>query len=324
MVLSPVSDTRDTSLDENAVRLDLTTLTRPTLSFEFFPPKTEAGFDNLVKRLESMSDMNPVWIDVTFGAGGSTPEKTIEICDIALKKCKLNVLMHLTCTNSTRACLDTVLERMKAIGVRNILALRGDPPSHTAECIASDGEFNHAADLVRYIRSRYGDYFCIGVAGYPEGHADCESFESDIRYLKEKVSAGADMIITQFFYDVNAYFNFLQTAREAGINVPIIPGIMPIMSVVSLKRMTTMCKVSLPTSISEHLLTIENDDDKVKAYGVSLAAEMCKELLSKEVPGVHLYTMNNEENIRKIVKAIAPFLPSKHSIWLQSDQTRID
>lgn len=326
MVLSPEEQaiTVKTDLKGSGLRLDFSTITKPTLSFEYFPPKTEVGFDNLIKRLESMSDMNPVWIDVTFGAGGSTTERTIEICDLALNKFNLNVLMHLTCTNMTRASLDSILDRMKAIGVRNILALRGDPPGNAAEWTACEGGFEHAIDLVRYIRSKFGDYFCIGVAGYPEGHADCKSFEYDLQFLKEKVAAGADMIITQLFYDVNAYFNFVDRVRDLGVSVPIIPGIMPILSVASVNRMTKMCRVTLPSFISDHLENLSENDEKVKEYGVSLAAEMCKELLSRQVPGVHIYTMNNEENIRQIVKEISPFLPSKHSVWLQAGQTRIE
>ena len=288
----------------------------PTLSFEFFPPKTDQGMANLMKRMDSMSDMKPEWIDVTFGAGGSTKNRTLEICEMAVKDFGMNVMMHLTCTNMSRNDIDSVLGKMKSIGIRNVLALRGDPPTGTTEWITSDSGFSHAVDLVRYIRSKFDDYFCIAVAGYPEGHADSDSFESDLHFLKEKVDAGADVVVTQLFYDTEAYFEFVQRLRHLGVRVPVIPGVMPISSLPSLKRMSSMCRVHVPDAILNDLEAIKEDEEAVREYGVNLAAQMCKDLLKHQVAGVHIYTMNNEDNIREIVKQIAPLLPSRYSEWL--------
>jgi methylenetetrahydrofolate reductase (NADPH) len=314
MVLSREgSASHEVSQNVVAVPLDLSIRTQQTLSFEFFPPKTDAGLENLFRRLESMSDMKPKWIDVTFGAGGGTRDRTLEICDFALNKLGLNVMMHLTCTNMTQDDLDIILKRMRDIGIRNILALRGDPPAHESCWTPSADGFKHAVDLVRYIRQKYGDYFCIAVAGYPEGHADCESLEIDIHHLKDKVLAGASLVVTQLFYDVGAYFRFVTRLKELGVSVPVIPGIMPILSTSSLKRMTTLCKVSVPESVLRDLESFGDDEKRTREYGVDLAVQMCRELLSHKAPGIHIYTMNNEENIRTIVEGLDSMFSSMHS-----------
>jgi methylenetetrahydrofolate reductase (NADPH) len=291
---------------------------KPTISFEYFPPKTEAGVENLHKRMSAMCDMKPIWIDVTFGAGGSTTERTLEICESAVKKYGVDVMMHLTCTNMKRSDLDVILDRIKQAGIRNILALRGDPPADSSEWTQCEGGFSHAVDLVRYIRSQHGDYFCIGVAGYPEGHADCESIEKDLGYLKAKVEAGADLIVTQLFYDNKHYFEFVRRVRDMGVNVPVIPGVMPILSYAGLKRMTTMCRVELPNDIDRAVEAIKDDENRVKEFGIELATQMCADLIKRGAPGVHIYTMNHEDNVREIVKGIAPILPAQHVEWLTS------
>ena len=298
----------------------LSELEHPTVSFEYFPPKTDVGVENLNSRIHSMRNMNPAWIDVTFGAGGSTTERTLDICSGAIKRFGVNVMMHLTCTNMKKSDLDSVLDRMHAAGIRNIMALRGDPPVDAQAWTACEGGFAHAVDLVRYIRAKFGDFFCIGVAGYPEGHSDCESLEQDWRYLKDKVDAGADLVITQLYYDNSLFFNFLDKARSMGITCPILPGIMPIMTYPGFVRMTTMCKTYVPVEISKQLEVIKDDPVAVAKYGVELAAKMCAELVtSKRVIGVHLYTMNNEENVREIVRKIAPLLPSTHTDWMRTE-----
>lgn len=265
-----------------------------------------------------MCDMNPIWIDVTFGAGGSTTERTLEICESAVKKYGVDVMIHLTCTNMKRADLDDILHRIKRAGIRNILALRGDPPANATEWVQCEGGFSHAVDLVRYIRSEHGDFFCIGVAGYPEGHADCESFDKDLEYLKAKVDAGADLVVTQMFFDNEHYFEFVRRARELGITVPIVPGIMPILTSAGVKRMTAMCKVELPAAIDSAIEAIKDDEAKVKQFGADLAATMCSELIKRGAPGVHIYTMNHEDIVREIVKGIAPVLPAQHTEWMTS------
>lgn len=259
--------------------------------------------------------MNPVWVDVTFGAGGSTADPTLKICERVVKDFGLDVMMHLTCTNMKLDDLNAVLLRIKEAGVRNILALRGDPPATAETWSACDGGFAHAVDLVRHIRATFGDYFCIGVAGYPEGHSDCESLEKDLEYLKDKVEAGADLIITQLFYDTSAYFDFVKRARDIGITVPIIPGIMPILSFAGLKRMTSMWAVRILESIEAAVEAIQDDEKAVKEFGVDFAANMCTDLIKNGVTGVHIYTMNNEDNVRQIVKRISSVLPEVHNRW---------
>lgn len=293
----------------------------PTVSFEYFPPKTDSGMATLGKRILSMKELNPEWIDVTFGAGGSTTERTLEICEKAVKEGGLDVMMHLTCTNMGVDDIDTILEMMKKVGIRNILALRGDPPKDAIEWKQCKSGFRNAVDLVRHIRSRYGDYFCIAVAGYPEGHADCESFDLDLMYLKEKVDAGADLILTQLFYDVSLFEVFRRKVRELGVIVPIIPGVMPVLTYAGLHRMTEMCKVHLPNVISYEVEKIKDDDDKIKEYGIRLAVRMCKDLIQLGVEGIHIYTMNQEETVRAIIRGLSSFLPEKHTHWIIDSST---
>ena len=309
MVLSPtmrLDDNRHLKYSSQRKLADiLAQSVSPTVSFEYFPPKTEVGLENLHSRIVSMAEMHPAWIDVTFGAGGSTSDTTLEICQHAVQKSGVDVMMHLTCTNMKKSDIDEVLSRIKAAGIRNILALRGDPPTTATEWVQCEGGFSHAVDLVKYIREKYDDYFCIGVAGYPEGHTDCESKEADLLHLKEKVDAGADLVITQLFYDNSLFFDFLEKAKNIGITCPIIPGIMPIMTYNGFIRMTTMCKTYVPPALLASLEHIKDDATKVASFGVNLAAKMCTELInSGQVEGVHLYTMNNETNVRHIVDVI--------------------
>lgn len=320
MVLSPSTRLHEPTLNlETSQKISrmLPLASPPTLSFEYFPPKTELGLENLYSRLHSMKNMNPVWIDVTFGAGGSTTERTLEICRKALKH-GLNVMMHLTCTNMRVEEVEKILEQIKEAGIRNILALRGDPPVDSPSWKPCDGGFEHAVDLVRFIKEKYGDYFCIGVAGYPEGHADSESAEKDLEYLRDKVNAGADMIVTQLFYDVEAFFTFVEKARALGITIPIFPGIMPILSSSGLMRMTSMCKVRVPNFVTVAVDQVKDEDQKVREYGIHLAAEMCEALIERGVPGIHIYTMNNEDNVRQIVKRISHLLPENHIEWISN------
>lgn len=200
----------------------------PFYSFEFFPPKTPAGLRNLYARMDRMSALEPMFIDVTWGAGGSTAERTLELSINAQKASGAQAMMHLTCTNMTRARLEQALEDCKKNGIRNILALRGDPPKGEYKWSAVEGGFTHAIDLVRLIRDKYGDYFGIAVAGYPEKHGEAADVDADIQFLKEKCEAGADFIITQPFYDVGIFVQWVGKCRKAGITVPIIPGVMPI------------------------------------------------------------------------------------------------
>merc|ERR1719482_2353366 len=247
-----------------------------------------------------------MWIDVTWGAGGSTSETTTTLCETAMDVTGLDVLMHLTCTNVTTEETRKVLQRCKDKGLCNILALRGDPPKDQENWTATEGGFAHAVDLVRFIRKEFGDYFCIGVAAYPEGHIDAESFDKDLRYYKEKVDAGADFGVTQLFYDPNLYFEFLRKSHAIGVpkSFDVFPGIMPIQSYAGFKRMTGLCKTFVPKAIDEALELIKDNEAAVKEYGIEQAVQMSRELMEGGCPGLHLYTLNLEKSATAICEKL--------------------
>ncbi|EGG23463.1 methylenetetrahydrofolate reductase [Cavenderia fasciculata] len=297
--------------------------TTPFYSFEYFPPKTMEGVQNLYDRLGRMLLLEPLFVDITWGAGGSTSELTLEIADTAQNICGLETMMHLTCTNMQVSQIDFALAKAKESGVRNILALRGDPP-RGEEWKKIEGGFAHASDLVRYIRQHYGDYFGIAVAGYPEGHSDATSLEDDLQHLKTKVDMGADLIITQLFYDVDMFVEFVGKCRAIGINVPIIPGIMPIHTYAGFKRMTTLSKTVVPQHILDALEPIKDNDEEVKKYGVNLCIEMCKQMVAAGVDGLHFYTLNLERSVRKVLKGLEMIRPDqlhRYLPWAQCAST---
>merc|ERR1719197_1937778 len=247
-----------------------------------------------------------MWIDVTWGAGGSTADTTLSLCETAMDVTGLDVLMHLTCTNVTVQQTRDVLQRCKDKGLCNILALRGDPPANASEWTATEGGVAHAVDLVRFIRKEFGDYFCIGVAAYPEGHIDAESFDKDLRYYKEKVDAGADFGVTQLFYDPNLYFEFLKKSHAIGVpkSFNVFPGIMPIQSYAGFRRMTGLCKTFIPKSIDEAIELVKDNEGAVKEYGIELAVQMSRELMAGGAPGLHLYTLNLEKSATAICEKL--------------------
>lgn len=293
-------------------------------SLEFFPPKTGMGFSNLRDRLDRMARaLRPLFVNVTWGAGGSTATKSLELAEICQRELNLTTCLHLTCTNMSRRMIDNALEDAKALGIRNILALRGDPPRaaeyqdvNGAPENAIDEGFVWALDLVKYIKSKYGDYFCIGVAAYPEGHADeshplGQSLEHDIPYLVEKTLAGADFLMTQLFFDTDAYDNFEKRLREhpsdAFKTIPIIPGLMPIQSYQMIKRTTKLSHARVPDSIMARLDAVKKDDEKVKNVGVDILCEIVEQVkeIKSRTPGprgFHFYTLNLEKAVSFIVE----------------------
>lgn len=283
--------------------------TPPFFSFEFFPPKTRSGVENLTARIERMSKLNPAFVDVTWQAGGATSDLTIEICSRVLKYCGTEVVMHITCSNLTQEDIRDALVAAKGAGVRNILALRGDPPKGASGWQSVKGGFEHAADLVRFVRNEFGNYFGIAVGAYPEGHSGCgqddPAYQDDLKYLKEKVDAGADFIMTQLFYDTSVYFRFVSDCRDIGISCPIIPGIMPIQNYRSFRKMVQYFKTKVPDRIIAELEPIKGNDAAVKAFGVNVAVEMCTELLQRGARGMHIYTLNLEKSACEIVAALA-------------------
>ncbi|CEJ05016.1 Putative Methylenetetrahydrofolate reductase [Rhizopus microsporus] len=274
-------------------------------SFEYFPPKTELGYANLVDRIERMAKLGPEFISCTWGAGGSTHERTLELCSTTQSVYGLDTCMHLTCTNMEKDKIDIALKQAKEAGIQNILALRGDPPRGHEYWTPIDNQFTHAIDLVKYIRQQYGDTFCIGVAGYPESHVDSPNKEQDMQYLKEKVDAGADFIVTQFFYDPEAFINWMQNIRHIGITVPVVPCIMPIPTYQSFRRMIHLCNVKVPTKVMKDLDEIKSDDQKVKDYGVRLAVNIINELHKRaNICNFHISTLNLERSTRLILEQL--------------------
>ena len=293
-------------------------------SLEFFPPKTTQGFSNLKARLERMAQgLRPLFVNVTWGAGGSTSAKSLQLAEVTQRELGLTTCLHLTCTNMSRRLVDDALEQAKVLGVRNILALRGDPPRSEeyrddsdpkAEEDDSNRDFTWAVDLVRYIRKQYGDYFCIGVAGYPEGHSDQshpehQSVEHDLPYLVEKTKAGADFIMTQLFYDVEEYLKYEKRLREheSGVfkRIPIIPGLMPVQSYQILRRTTKLSHASLPAEILKRLEAVKGDDEAVKRVGINILSEIVDTMKDTSSPtprGFHFYTLNLEKVVAQILE----------------------
>mmetsp|Transcript_6984 Transcript_6984/g.7628 ORF Transcript_6984/g.7628 Transcript_6984/m.7628 type:complete len:602 (+) Transcript_6984:78-1883(+) len=278
----------------------------PYFSFEFFPPKTEAGVDNLYLRMDRMTALQPLFVDVTWGAGGCTKDLTMAICEYTQTYFGVDVLMHLTCTNLKVEEIKTILKAAKDAGIQNILALRGDPAKGSIAWEAYPGGCANATDLVRLIRREFGDYFCVGVAGFPEGHPNSStgSYEQDVRFLKEKVDAGADFVLTQFFYDTSVFLRFRDDCQRVGITCPIIPGMMPIQSFSSFQKMTTFCKTKVPDVIWKDLAPIKDDDEEVKMYGVKLCILMCRQLHAAGVKGFHFYTLNLEKSVTMVLNEL--------------------
>ena len=274
-------------------------------SLEFFPPKTDAGIENLYLRIERMSSLNPLFVDITMGAGGSTKELTLTIASHIQVYLGVPVLMHLTCASMTCDDIRKVLNAAKEAGITNILALRGDPLRGAAGWQSIDGGLDHAIDLVKLIRKEYNDYFCIAVAGFPEGHPQGKlDLDTEIKYLKEKVDAGADFVMTQFFYDTSVFINFSSKCKANGITCPIIPGMMPIQNFSSFQKMTQYCRTKVPSQIWDDLLPIKEDDEAVKAYGIKLCTEMCNALKENGILIYHFYTLNLEKSVLGVLKEI--------------------
>jgi methylenetetrahydrofolate reductase (NADPH) len=272
-------------------------------SFEYFPPKTEGGIENLLERIERMALLNPLWVDMTWGAGGTTTESTLFLSSYIQNYINLDVLMHITCRCLTKEKIDEALEEAKNNGIMNLLALRGDPPQGTTYDPSND-YFQYAEDLVSYIREKYGDYFCICVAGYPATHVESKSRDEDLLYLKRKVDAGSDFIITQLFYDVDEFLDYVKACREYGITCPILPGLLPIQNYNSFKKIINLCRISTPQELSETVEKVKNDDEKIKEVGIDNCVEMCKKLLDNGINGIHYYTMNLEKSVNETLKKL--------------------
>ncbi len=274
----------------------------PVFSFEFFPPKTEQGEQNLYAALSELRTLEPSFVSVTYGAGGSTRSKTIEIVRRIRDDYGLEAMAHFTCVGATVEELHATLEEMQAAGIDNVLALRGDPPAGEEQWVKTDGGLEYSRELVQLIRADYP--FAIGAACFPETHIHASSPQADVDHLAEKVSAGADFLITQLFFDNALYFDFVERARAAGITVPIIPGILPITQIGQLERMTKMCGASIPEGLRRELHARESQPEAVIDFGVAHATLQCAELLAAGAPGIHFYTLNRSPATRAILGAL--------------------
>ena len=279
----------------------------PVFSFEFFPPKTPQGEENLYNALDELRRLEPAFVSVTYGAGGSTQSKTIEIVHRIHEQYGLEAMAHFTCVGATTDQLRVVLDEMRERGIANVLALRGDPPAGEEEWKKTEGGLEYSRELVELIGNEYD--FAIGAACFPETHIHATSPEDDLRYLKEKVDAGARFLITQLFFDNARYFDFVERARAIGIEVPIIPGIMPVQDVRQIKRMTEMIASELPAGLLVALESRADDAQAVRDVGVSFATLQCAELLRGGAPGIHFYTLNRSPATRAILAALKLLRP---------------
>jgi methylenetetrahydrofolate reductase (NADPH) len=274
----------------------------PLFSFEFSPPKTPDGERKLQDALARLAPMHPAFVSVTYGAGGSTRTRTLEIVKDIKRTHGLETMAHLTCVGASVAELRATLDDMAAAGVENVLALRGDPPRGDAGWTKAEGGLQFAHELVTLIKRDYD--FAIGAACFPETHLEAASPESDLQYLVQKVHAGADFLITQLFFDNAVYLDFVTRARDAGIDVPIIPGILPITNVGQLQRMTELCGASIPAELERELRAREGEPEAVIDFGVAYATLQCAELLAAGAPGIHFYTLNRSPATRAILGAL--------------------
>jgi methylenetetrahydrofolate reductase (NADPH) len=275
---------------------------KPTISFEFFPPKNEAGFSQLYQTIEDLRPLRPSYVSVTYGAGGSTRQKTVELVEKIQNEIGIRAMAHLTCVGHTAEQLGGILDDLWKCGIRNVLALRGDPPAGQSVFTATEGGFANADALVAYAHGRQD--FCIGVAGYPEGHPQCLNKTRDLEYLKRKVDNGGNFVVTQLFFDNADFYRFRDRARAMGVNVPIIAGIMPITNVNQIKRFVSMCGAKIPHRLLTKLEAVESNPDAVHALGVDYAAMQCRDLLFNEVDGLHFYTLNKSKATVDIVKTL--------------------
>ncbi|KAG6376274.1 methylenetetrahydrofolate reductase-domain-containing protein [Boletus reticuloceps] len=298
--------------------------TQPFYTFEFFPPRTDQvgympklvrfllngrqGFDNLISRISRLSLLHPIAISVTWGAGGSTRGRSLDLAGLTQSEYSIDTILHLTCTNMLPGMVEDALREAKARGIQNILALRGDPPLGQEHWTPIDSRFTSALDLVKYIRSseEYSSHFCIGVAAYPEGHSENDINEDDaINILKQKVDAGAEFIVTQLFYDADRFIEWTRKVRSRGITTPIISGVMPIQTYASFLRVVKLCGAQVPSNIMVDLYTIRHDDQLVKDYGVRLTVDIIRRITgSGLVSGIHFCTLNLEKSVQAVLESL--------------------
>lgn len=275
-----------------------------TYSFELFPPKTDKGYENLLKTIAQLCELKPDYISCTYGAGGGNREKTFDVVQHIEEQHQVIGMAHLTCVLNTKNDIKTIVEDIKSRGIRNILALRGDPPQDQPDWQPTDDNFKYSSELAAFIREQYGEYFGIGVAGFPEGHLLCPDREQDAEFLKLKIDAGADFVITQLFFDNKDYFEYIETLRRIGVHVRVIPGILPITNHENLLRFCAMCGAAVTDEVKRIFEPLQNDPDATLKAGIEFAIRQCQELLDGGAPGIHFYCLNKLHPTADILKAI--------------------
>lgn len=275
---------------------------KQSFSFEFFPPKTEEGEARLYETVRELKELKPSFISVTYGAMGSTRQNTLRIVTRIKNELGIEAAAHLTCVGNSRDEIRGVLRELKAAGVENVVALRGDPPRGETVFRPALNGFTYASEMVKFIRSEpeFRDAFSLAVAGYPEGHMECRDLVRDLQHLKIKVEAGADLIITQLFFDNRDYFDFVSRARKAGITIPILAGIMPVTHGPQIQRFAGMCGAKIPQEMQEAIARFGEDQAAVESFGIDFATRQCEELLRAGIPGIHFYTLNRSRATRQI------------------------
>jgi methylenetetrahydrofolate reductase (NADPH) len=281
--------------------------TEPCFSFEFFPPKTPEGEENLFHALEALRPLEPTFVSVTWGAGGSTREKTIEIVSRIRERHGLEAMAHFTCVGATTDDLHAAVGQMHEAGIENVLAIRGDPPLGQGGFVPTPGGLSHGSELAALVSADYD--VCVAGACYPEAHPESADPATDLASLRHKLDAGVTVLISQLFFDNEAFFRFVGEARAAGIDVPILPGIMPITNVEQIKRFTSMCGASLPAELVDQLELIGDRPEAVMQFGVAYATMQCAELLANGAPGIHFYTLNRSPATRAILGALRAMRP---------------
>ena len=275
----------------------------PCFSFEFFPPKSEEGVAQLFTTLKELADLKPGFVSVTYGAGGSTRQLTIELTSAIKRETGIEAMAHLTCVGHGRVEIAEILERLKSAGIDNVLALRGDPPKDQAAFTPAPDGFAHGNELMQFIRAR-GYTFCLGGACYPEAHLEADDLDQEIEHTKRKIADGAEFLISQMFFDNAFYFHFVERARKAGITCPIVPGLMPITNIAQIERITRMCGATVPMRLRLALEKRKDDPESVLQLGVAHATLQAADLLAHGAPGVHFYTLNRSRASRMIVTAL--------------------
>jgi len=279
---------------------------RPCISFEFFPPKTDEGVEKLMATVRSLRALNPGFVSVTYGAGGSSRARTVEVTKRIKAELAVEAMAHVTCVGHSQDELRALFGELSAAGIENIMALRGDPPAGQESFVAADGGFRYASDLIAMLAAEFS--FSIGAAGYPETHPEATSFDADIENAVRKVRSGAEFLVTQLFFDNDQYFAYVKHLRDGGVTVPVIPGIMPITNYESIARMTKMSGARIPQRLLSELELRKDEPEAVAELGVAFAALQCRDLLARGAPGLHFYTLNRSPATRAVVSALTATL----------------